>query len=141
MVRTPVGARKVCLDETGLQIQGEKRLRDKEVLGEKVGQGSRSLESQHFQQFKVIELCVREIRKRTEEFFGFEEMPRRIKEALVVCEREIDKRMVSMRMRIGASTLVRDLEVVGGVRKWKKAVSEAMEERIKERNLEVGQGD
>ena len=47
-----------------------------------------------------------------------------------------------MRMAIGASTLVRDVEVVGDscvragdVRRWKKALSEAMEERIKRRNL------
>ena len=53
-----------------------------------------------------------------------------------------------MRMMIGASTLVRDLEVVGGsfkrdceLRKWKKSVMEAMEERVKKRNLEAGQGD
>merc|ERR1712243_9732 len=51
-------------------------------------------------------------------------------------------------MLIRAYTLVRDLESVGGsfkrdceVRKWKKAVMEAMEERVKKRNLEVGQGD
>ena len=117
-------------------------------MGEKCGQGSRSKEEQHFQQFKVIQLCVREIRKRMEEFFGFEEVPRRIEEAVVVCEREIDERIGSMRMMIGASTLVRDLEAVGGsfkrdceVRKWKKAVMEAMEERVKKRNLEAGQGD
>ena len=59
-----------------------------------------------------------------------------------MCEREIEERICSMRMAIGASTLVRDVEVVGDlcvragdVRRWKKAVSEAMEERIKRRNL------
>ena len=53
-----------------------------------------------------------------------------------------------MRMMIGASTLVRDMETVGGslkrdceVRKWKKAVMEAMEERVKRKNFEAGQGD
>ena len=109
-----LGSRKVCLDEVGLQIQGEKLSRDKEALGEEYGQGLRSKESQHFQQFKVIQLCVREIRKWMEEFFGVEEVPRRIKEAVVVCKREIDERIGSLRMLLGASTLVRDLEVVGG---------------------------
>ena len=83
-----------------------------------------------------------------EEYFGLEEVPRRIEEAVVVCEREIDERISSMRMMIGASTLVRDMETVGGslkrdceVRKWKKAVMEAMEERVKRKNFEAGQGD
>ena len=105
-----LGSRRVCLDKVGLQIQGEKLSKDKEVLGEKYGQGARSKESQHFQQFKVIQLCVREIRKRMEEFFGVEEVPRRIEEAVVVCEREIDERIGSMRMMLGVLTLVRDLQ-------------------------------
>ena len=85
-----------------------------------------------------------EIRKRMEEFFTYDGVPRRIEEAMAVCERELDERICSMRMTIGASTPVRDLEVVGDsfrragdVRRWKKAVSEAMEERIKRRNLMV----
>ena len=143
-----LGSRRVCFDEEGIRIQGEKLSRDKEALGEEYGQGPRSKESQQFQQFKVIQLCVREIRKRMEEFFCVEEVPRRSEEALVMCEREIDERIGSLRMLLGASTLVRDLEVVGGafsrdceVRKWKKSVMEAMEERIRRRNLGAGQED
>ena len=138
-----LGSRKVCLDDVGLRIQGEKLSRNKGALG-----ASRFKEDQHFQQFKVIQLCVEEIRKRMEEYFGLEEVPRRIEEAVVVCEREIDERISSMRMMIGASTLVRDMETVGGllkrdceVRKWKKAVMEAMEECVKKKNFEAGQGD
>ena len=63
-----LGARKVCLDGMGLRIQGERLSRDREAFGGKCGQGSRTKEVQYFQQFKLIDLCVREIRKRTEEF-------------------------------------------------------------------------
>ena len=69
---------------------------------------------QHFQQFKVVQLCMEEIRKRIEEYFSLEEVPRRIEEGVVVCEREIEERISSLRMMIGASTLVSDMEAVGG---------------------------
>ena len=100
------------------------------------------MEVQHFQQFKVIQLCVREIRKKMEEFFTDEEVPRRVKEALAVAEREIEERIRSIRTVIGASTLGRNAEVIsnsgvraGDIRRWKKAVVEAMEERVRRRNL------
>ena len=120
--------------------------RYREVLGGQCSQGSRTKEVQYFQQFKLIDLCVSEIRKRREEFFAFDEVPRGIEEAMAMCERELEERIRSMRMLIGASTLLRDLEVAGDsckragdVRRWKKAVSEAMEERIRRRNLSVEQ--
>ena len=73
--RASFGARKVFLDNVGLRIQGERLSRDKEASGGKCGQGSRTKEVQHFQQFKVIELCVREIRKRMENFLLMKGFP------------------------------------------------------------------
>ena len=114
-------------------------------MGDKRGQSSRVIEEQHFQQFKVVQLCVEEVRKRIEEYFESKEVPRRIEEAVEVCEREIGERIMLLRMMIGASGLVADMEVVGGslkkdydVRKWKKVVMEVMEERVKKREIEVG---
>ena len=73
-----LGARKVVFDGLGLRIQGKRLSRDREVFGGKCGQGSRYREVQYFQQFKLIDLCVREIRKKTEEYFTFDEVPRGI---------------------------------------------------------------
>ena len=96
----------------------------------------------------MVQLCVEEVRKRIEEYFGLKEVPRRIEEAVEVCEREIGERIESLRMMIGAFGLVADMEVVGGslkkdydVRKWNKAVTEVMEEHVKKREIEVGQYD
>ena len=143
-----MGSRTVSLDDVGLRIKGEKLSGSKEFLGDRRGQSSRVNEEQHFQQFKVVQLCVEEVRKRIEEYFRSKEVPRRIEEAVEVCEREIGERIMSLRMMIGASGLVADMEVVGGslkkdydVRKWKKAVMEVMEERVKKREIEVGHYD
>ena len=140
-----LGSRTVCLDEVGVQIKGEKSSGSKECLGDKRGQSSSFNEVQQFQQFKVVQLCMEEVKKRIEEYFGVREVPRRIEEAVEVCEREIGERISSLRMLIGASGLVSDMENVGSslqreydVRKWKKAVTEGMEERVKKGEVEVG---
>ena len=86
-----LGARKVVLDNVGLRVQGENWSRDRETFGGKCGQGSRAREVQYFQQFKLIDLCVREIRKRTEEFFAYDVVPRGIEEAMAMCERELEE--------------------------------------------------
>ena len=109
-----LGSRTVSLDDVGLRIQGEKRSRFKEYSRDKKGQSSGVDEEQHFSQFKVVQLCVVEVKKRIEEYFGSKEVPRRIEEAVEVCKREIDERIRSLRMMIGASGLVADLEVAVG---------------------------
>ena len=62
-----------------------------------------------------------------------------------VCEREIGERISSLRMLMGALGLVSDMENVGSllqreydVRKWRKAVTEVMEERVKRGEVKVG---
>ena len=121
--------------------------RDRESVGRKCSQVLRARETQYFQQFKLIDLCVKDIRRRTEEYFACDAVPRCIEESLAVCERELEDRIRSLRTLIGASTLVRDLEAAGelckragDVRRYKLAVSEAMEERVRRQNLSVVQG-
>ena len=64
-----LGSRTVSLDNIGVRIQGERSLRKKEFLEDKRGQSSGVNEEQHFWQFKVVQLCVEEVRKRIEEYF------------------------------------------------------------------------
>ena len=61
---------------------------------------------------------------------------------MVLCEQELEERIRSLRSVIGASTNLRSLEVAGDlrvragdIRKWKQAVSEAVQARIRRRNL------
>ena len=96
----------------------------------------------------MVQLCVGEVRKRIKEHFGSKEVPGKIEEALRMCEREVDERTESLRMLIGALQLVTDIEVAacsfkkdGEDRRWKQAVREVMEERVKKRENEAGYYD
>ena len=83
---------------------------------------------------------------KTEEHFAYKGVPRGIKESLALCERELEERIHSVRSVIGAPTNVRSLEVAGDpcvragdIRKWKQAVSDAVQARIRRRNLSAEQ--
>ena len=99
------------MDGAGIWIQGDKSVRDKEVLEGRSDQSPRVKEVQHFQQFKIIDLCVGEIRKTMEDFFAYEEVPRRVEEAMAVCERELEEKISSIRSAIGVSSSGRSPEV------------------------------
>ena len=74
-----LGSRTVSLDNVGVQIQGERSSRKKEFLEDKRGQNPGVNEEQHFWQFKVVQLCVQEVRKRIEEHFGSKEVPEKLR--------------------------------------------------------------
>ena len=63
----------------------ESASRDRESVGRKSSQVLRARETQYFQQFKLIDLCVKDIRRRTEEYFACDVVPRCIEESLAVC--------------------------------------------------------
>ena len=91
-----------------MRIRGENRSGSKECVGDRRVLVSSLNEVQQFQKFKVVQLCMEEVKKRIEEYFGVREALRRIEEAVEVCEREIGKRIMLLRMLIGASGLVTD---------------------------------
>ena len=114
--------------------------RNREAAGRRGVRVSRSGELQFFQQLKVVDLWVSDIRKKSEEFF-MGEIPRGIEEAIAVCERELEERIRTLRMSLVAESLGRDPGVArdpcwrtGDIGQWKRAVEEALEERIRKKN-------
>ena len=93
-----------------------------------------------------MDLCIREVRMKTEEHFAYEGVPRGIDESLALCERELEERIRFLRSVIGVSAHGGDLGVAadqgvraGDLRRWKQAVNDAVEARIRRRNLSAEQ--
>ena len=58
-----------------------------------------------------MDLCIREVRMKTEEHFAYEGVTRGIDKSLALCEQELEERIRSLRSVIGVSAHGRDLEV------------------------------
>ena len=140
--RSRDGTRSVSMDNAALRTQVERMAEKLKYMEGRRRWNSRANEKQYLHQVRVKQLCMEDVRKQLEAYFGSRrEVPQKIKEVIKLGEKEIDERIKMLRMADKVSWLAVEKYVADPLcdnedddKRWKQAIKEAKEEQSKRKS-------
>ena len=123
-------SRSVSMDRAAMKTQLERLSEKVKSMENRRKWNHPADEKQYMHQICVRQLCIEDVRKRLEDYFGSrKEVPERIEEAIKIGEREVNERIKMLRMADKVSWSAVDKYVTDPLcdndeddKKWKAAV-------------------
>ena len=144
--RSGGGGRSISLDNDTLRTEVERMAEKLKCMEGWKRWISISNEKQYLHQVRLRQLCVEDVRKQLEKYFGSRrEVPQRKEEVIKLGEKEIDGRIKILRMADKVSWMAVEKFIADPLcdndeedRCWKQAIKEAKEEQAKRKNSSKG---
>ena len=107
--RSRVESRSVSMDNAALKTQVERLTEKVKCMENRRKWNHPANKKQYLHQIRVRQLCIEDVRKQLEDYFGSrKDVPERIEEAIKIGEKEVDERIKMLRMANKVSWLAVD---------------------------------